>query len=158
MPPSNPSEAQPLLPQAPTHPITFKFELRLAQASLLADLAAYVLMALAPTPRVFTLASLFSALGAGLSPAAKTVALAMFLGRGGGESGRLFGGLGVVQALGVEILGPAAYGFVYMKTAGAFPGAIFWVSGGVVGLAAGLLVFVRVDGDGNERDGMVIRE
>jgi hypothetical protein len=141
-------------------------------------------MALAPTARTFTLASLFGAMGAGFSPAVQTVALGMYLGRErelererlsaaedtlsttsdetevergevdmhregkegeqGGESGRLFGALSVVQALCSQILGPAMYGLVYMKTAGTFPRAIFFVSVGTVALAGVMLAGVRV--------------
>ncbi|KAF9469433.1 major facilitator superfamily domain-containing protein [Collybia nuda] len=161
-----PSETQPLLSpsspsastskrtaQPPVHvqKHTATFDLRLAQASLLIEFIAYVLMGLSTTSGSFTAASLLGATGAGFNPAVQTVALGMFLGmtgagtgEGSGESGRLFGALSVVQALCSQILGPAGYGLVYMKTAGTFPRAIFLVSGGTVGLALGLLAFVKL--------------
>ncbi|KAF9469426.1 major facilitator superfamily domain-containing protein [Collybia nuda] len=136
------SETQPLLPHP--QPASFRFEIRLAQASLLVVLSAYIAMALTSTSRVFTIASLFDAMGAGFSPAVQTVALGKFLrGKEHGESGRLWGGLGVVQALCADILGPAGYGLVYMKTAGSFPPAIFVVSCVAVVLSLGLLTYVK---------------
>ncbi|GLB34576.1 putative major facilitator superfamily protein [Lyophyllum shimeji] len=120
------------------------FDLGLARASLFIDVVSYTLLAMAPTALFFTVASMLGAMGAGLNPAIQSVALAMYRQRGGTESGRLFGALSVVQALSSQILGPAMYGLVYMKTVATFPRAIFIMSAATVVVSFVLLTFVRL--------------
>ena len=75
------------------------FDLNLARASLLADTVSYVLKGLTQSPILFTLSGVFSAMGTGFSPAAQSVALALYAKRGGVEIGRLFGALSLIQAI-----------------------------------------------------------
>ncbi|KAF8077579.1 major facilitator superfamily domain-containing protein [Lyophyllum atratum] len=148
-------EEQPLLPTRPisrTPPVakdvhSSSFDLGLAQASLLIDAISYTFLALMPTPLFFTVFSMLGAMGAGLNPAIQSVALAMYRRRGGTESGRLFGALSVVQALSSSIVGPAMYGFVYMKTVATFPRAIFILSMVTIIISSMLMSFVRLPKD-----------
>jgi len=80
-----------------THNTTF--DMGLARGSLLIDLVNYTFMALVPTAWAFTICSLMGSFGAGFSPTAQSVALTMYMRKGGTESGKLFGALSVVQAL-----------------------------------------------------------
>jgi len=149
-------EEQPLLPTRPptgTPPVardvhSSSFDLGLAQGSLFIDVVSYTFLALMPTPLFFTVFSMLGAMGAGLNPAIQSVALAMYRRRGGTESGRLFGALSVVQALSSSILGPAMYGFVYMKTVATFPRAIFFLSMVTITISSMLMSFVRLPKDG----------
>ena len=77
------------------------FDLALARISLGIELVCYIGMTLAMSSWSWTAATLFGAFGGGVSPAMQSVALALYE-RGpnrGIETGRLFGGLSVVQAL-----------------------------------------------------------
>lgn len=76
------------------------FDLGLARASLFIETIAYTFMGLAPTPLAFTLFGMLGSMGTAFSPATQTVTLALYTKRGGTESGRLFGALSVLQALG----------------------------------------------------------
>lgn len=49
-----------------------------------------------------------------------------------------------------QILGPALYGLVYMKTVATFPRAIFFVSVGTIAISFVLLSFVRLPKDDRE--------
>ena len=71
----------------------------LARGSLLVDMVNYTVMALVPTSLAFTICSLMGSFGTGFSPTVQSIALAMYMRKGGTESGKLFGALSVVQAL-----------------------------------------------------------
>ncbi|KAF5369159.1 hypothetical protein D9615_009966 [Tricholomella constricta] len=120
------------------------FDLRLAHASLFIEVISYTFLAIAPTALFFTVFSMLASMGAGLNPALQSVALAMYRRRGGTESGRLFGALSVIQALSSQILGPALYGLVYMKTVATFPRGIFILSMVTIMTSFALLTFVRL--------------
>jgi MFS family permease len=129
----------PHLTAAPLTPVTtvatpdlLTFDLNLARASLLIDIASYVLMPLAPTGALFGAAAALHSFGTGFTPAVRSIALELFVRRGGTESGKLFGALSVLQALGGSVFGPAIYGTVYASTVGWFPQAVFFVTAGAV--------------------------
>jgi MFS family permease len=73
-----------------------------AQISLGIELVAYTLMStLTPRSELFVIVTVLASFGAGFSPAAQAVALAVFSRRPDGrETGKLFGAISVVQALG----------------------------------------------------------
>lgn len=75
------------------------FDLNLARASLLVHIVSYISMGLAQSPILFALSGTFNSLGAGFSPAAQSVALALYAKRGGIEIGRLFGAISLIQAI-----------------------------------------------------------
>ena len=80
------------------------FDLNLARASLLADLVSYASKGLTQSPILFALSGVFSAMGMGFSPAAQSVALALYTKRGGVEIGKLFGALSLIQAIRCDTL------------------------------------------------------
>ena len=57
-------------------------------------------MATAKTGLLFTVYTMLDSLSAGYMPAVQSLALGIYASRGGQETGKLFGGLSVVQALG----------------------------------------------------------
>lgn len=154
--PPEPSESTRLLtPSSSTHAVlkpatqepevhSAAFDLGLARVSVVIDVISYTLMAVISTPVAFTVFSMTGALGMGFSPAVYSVALDLYAKRGGMETGRLFGALSVVQALCSEILGPAMFGFTYMKTVETFPRAFFYLVAVVVTAALICLSFIRL--------------
>ncbi|KAF9500505.1 MFS general substrate transporter [Pleurotus eryngii] len=120
------------------------FDLSLARASLLVEIVAYSFMAMAQAPLPFTIFAMLGSFGAGFSPAIQSAAIELYVRRGGRENGRLYGALSVVQALCSQILGPAIFGFTYVRTVATYPRAIFFLSVAAVFSAFVLLGFVRI--------------
>ncbi|KAF4576704.1 hypothetical protein EYR36_004683 [Pleurotus pulmonarius] len=120
------------------------FDLGLARASLLVEIFAYSFMAMAQTPLPFTIFAMVGSFGAGFSPAIQSAAIELYVRRGGRENGKLYGALSVVQALSSQILGPAIFGFTYVRTVATYPRAIFFLSVAAVFSAFVLLGFVRI--------------
>ncbi|KAF7330890.1 MFS general substrate transporter [Mycena venus] len=106
---------------------------------------------------LFVLSSWIATWGAGLIPAIHSLALCIIQARalleaGSGEdvapvvldasTGKLFGALAVLQAIGQMILGPALFGLIYYGTVATFPKAVFATAMGIlfVALLATLLV------------------
>ncbi|KIK57642.1 hypothetical protein GYMLUDRAFT_45806 [Collybiopsis luxurians FD-317 M1] len=115
-------------PSRLTEPHSSGFDLGLARFSLLVEIIAFILMGVIAHPIAFTTSAMLGSLGSGLSPALQSVALEIYNQRGGAESGRLFGALSVIQALSSQIIGPALYGLVFVKTVSTFLRTIFFVS------------------------------
>ncbi|THH14854.1 hypothetical protein EW146_g5538 [Bondarzewia mesenterica] len=128
------------------------FDLALARGSTLIDIISYTLLPLAPTPIAFVMASTISSLGAGFSPAVHSLSLELYRRRGGTESGELFGAMSVVQALSSQIIGPAAFGFVYIKTVAKFPPALLFVALGLSASAFLMLSLVRLQPEAKHGD------
>jgi len=118
------------------------FDLQLARVSLVVDMIAYVFIGISST--TFIVFGVLTSFGAGFSPAMQSVTLAMYARRGGTESGRLLGGMSVIAALSAQILGPAIYGLVYMRTVATYPRTIFFVSLGKAMIALLMLTFVSL--------------
>ena len=103
---SNASDASGKTPMAmkenkdPTSP---RLDLNTARVSLVIELTAYAMMATAKTGTLFTVYTALGSFGAGFTPAVQSLALGIYAGRGGEETGKLFGGLSVVQALGYAL-------------------------------------------------------
>lgn len=87
------------------------FDLIVAKMSLLLDLTSHILVFVFAPPSVviFTAVTSLSSMGAGLLPAAHSLALCIMQARGDvADVGRLFGALSVLQAVGSTILGVSA--------------------------------------------------
>ena len=93
-------------------PSSPRLDLNTARVSLMMELATYTMMATATTGTMFTAYTAFGSLGAGFTPAVQSLALGIYAGRGGEETGKLFGGLSVVHALGYAPL-TIHYDYVY---------------------------------------------
>ncbi|KAF5389821.1 hypothetical protein D9757_003673 [Collybiopsis confluens] len=131
-------------PSRLTEPHSGTFDLGLAGVSLVVEAIAYILMGVASNALSFTTSAMLGSMGAGFSPALQSVALEIYNQRGGVESGKLFGALSVVQALSSQIVGPALYGLVYVKTVAIFPRTIFFVSVASAFLSLVFLSLVRL--------------
>ncbi|KAF7976591.1 hypothetical protein HWV62_6075 [Athelia sp. TMB] len=115
-------------PQARPGSHSAVFDLNLARVAAFIDVVSYVFMGLATTALPFTLFTLLGSLGTGFAPAVQSVALELYARRGETETGKLFGALSVVNALCAQILGPAIFGFAYIRTVEIFPPAVFMLS------------------------------
>ncbi|KZT09657.1 MFS general substrate transporter [Laetiporus sulphureus 93-53] len=145
--PSTKSQSPP--PGSPSHHASPALDLALARLSILIELVAYTLMALAPNGHLFTAYAIVSALGAGFTPAVNSVASALYMQQGGRELGKLFGALGVVQTICSQVMGPFVFGVTYMKTVATFPQAIFVVTVAVLAVSFIMLVPTRVHSPSN---------
>ncbi|KAL1742393.1 major facilitator superfamily domain-containing protein, partial [Schizophyllum fasciatum] len=116
------------------------FDLRFARACLGVEVAAYAYMAFARHAWQYVCAAMGAAVSAALPAALQSVALDVYVRRGGSEAGKLFGALSVVQALSSQILGPSMFALVYMNTVATFPNAIFLLAVGLVASACLFLV------------------
>jgi len=83
-------------------------------------------------------------LGGGFSPAVHSVALELYSRKGGKETGKLFGALSVLHALGSQIIGPIIFGFTYIQTVAVFPPAVFYLSAGIITVSFVLMSLVRI--------------
>ena len=147
-------------------PSSPRLDLNTARVSLAMELTAYTLMATAKTGTMFTAYTILGSLAAGFTPAIQSLALGIYAGRGGEETGKLFGGLSVVQALGYvlfvmrstdglltfgcsgSILSPMLFGFTFSRTVATFPQAMFVVGASAVALALLCTLFIRLPKSG----------
>lgn len=60
------------------------------------------------------------------------------------DTGKLFGGIAVVTALGSTMFGPLLFTLVYANTVGTYAPAIFGVAGGLLVIALVLTMFIRL--------------
>ncbi|KAF8344283.1 major facilitator superfamily domain-containing protein [Cantharellus anzutake] len=119
------------------------FDLLIAKGSLIVEMISAFLTSLAPGPRTFSVATLFSSLGAGFAPVHQSLALSLMSRSGGTDAGKLFGAFAVINSLG-QIAGPAVYGATYILTDFWLPQGIFWLSFLISSVAFVLLLFVRL--------------
>lgn len=92
----------------------------------------------------FTGITALSSMGAGLLPAAHSLALCIL--HASGESadvGKLFGALSVLQAVGSTIIGPSVFGVLFVKTVGKWNEAIFALAAGLIFVAICMVSMVR---------------
>ncbi|KAI0636128.1 MFS general substrate transporter [Trametes polyzona] len=143
--------AQPKKPVKPTPVALAKemhFDVSLIRGSLLIDLLSHSLVALSPahaSQALFVGATALSSFGAGLVPAANSLALCIMQSRGEDDTGKLFGAFSVLQAVGQMILGPILFGVIYSETVAKFPKAIFAVAAGILVVAIAVLCLLRPD-------------
>ncbi|KAF5373858.1 hypothetical protein D9758_000672 [Tetrapyrgos nigripes] len=131
-------------PSRLSEPDSSSFDLGIARASLVVEVFAHGCMGLATHSIPFLLFGMLGSLGSGFSPAVQSVTVELYSHRGGDESGKLFGALSVIQALSSQILGPAVYGLVYMKTVATAPRTIFFISVSSVLISLISISFVRL--------------
>ncbi|GEM11059.1 MFS transporter [Rhodotorula toruloides] len=132
------------------------FDLGLAKASLVLDLAGFLLFLSSPyllatlstwmrgSPQhvaLFLSATFIQSLGSGASPAIQSLALAHASPR---DAGRLFASLSVVQSLSSQVFGPIVFGSVFISTVGKWSEAIFALASALAAVAIGCLMRVRL--------------
>jgi sugar phosphate permease len=97
----------------------------------------------------FVTTSFLSNLGTGSTPALNSLALGLLPSKS--ESGRLFGALAVLHALGTTLISPILYGELFATTVGYAP-TVFFVAGFMPLLALTASLFVRVHKSSAESD------
>jgi len=150
--PGEPLNARPESPELSargpvhTHTHTPALDLGIAKVSLALHAVSLALIAVSKNSGLFFGASMLATLGIGYGPLVQSLSLELYVRRGGGlsETGRLFGAMSVIQALGTQILGPSLFGIVYIKTVATFPQAMFYVFMAVVLLSLAFLFLVRI--------------
>ncbi|KAL5529764.1 hypothetical protein ACEPAG_5749 [Sanghuangporus baumii] len=122
------------------------FDLAIAQSSLALEIICYALvpMLYSNGAVLFIVLTILASCGAGFGPAIQALAVDIYNGRGGTETGRLFGVLSVIQTISSQILGPTIYSLTYMKIVGFFPQGIFFVSVAAITCALISLLFVEL--------------
>jgi len=172
------SQAGPKAKRKPTKSHLFseiRFDLLVVRFSMLSEFFSHSLVVLSPLPSndpssawwsqfMFVGATCLACGGAGVTPAAQSIALCTLQGRtlaekeeaarlqsgaarepdAEPESGKLFGALAVLQATGATI-GPILFGVIYSNTVASYPKAIFATAAGLVLLSIALTLFVRPD-------------
>jgi MFS family permease len=81
------------------------------------------ILALGVSPELFVVLSILLTFSSGHSPAANSLALTLV--GDSRQSGRLFGGIAVIQALGASLVGPLMYGGLFSATVATFAEGIF---------------------------------
>lgn len=85
------------LPRSESH--SSYFDLKIAKYSLIIEFLFFVGMALASHAPLFATSGILGSFSVGYSPAAEAAILTLYLHQGGKETGKLFGALGLVQAI-----------------------------------------------------------
>ena len=124
---------------------TAALDLLVIRLSLFIEMCGYFLLAWNPSPPVFVLISLCLTLGSGASPATNSLALSLL--PNSRETGRLFGGLAVVQALGATLLSPLLFGTLFAYTVGWYAPTVFALASALFFLSQVAYFFVRLPKD-----------
>lgn len=120
-----------------------RLDLLTARISFLLESIGLVLLALNVSALMFVLITVFMTLGAGSPPALNSLALNLIPSKR--ESGRLFGALSVLHALGSTLLSPLLFGGVFSATVGTYAPTVFAMAAGFMVLAQVALVFVKFE-------------
>lgn len=149
--PPLPQSAEPSIPtDDPTsQPIKVKqkrpiiLDLWTIRVSMTLELIPYIGLALNPSQTGFIILSTLVTFGSASSPTANSLALSLL--PNSSESGRLFGGLAVLHAMGSTIISPLLYGTVFASTVGTYAPTIFILAGANLFLAWLMFAFVRLE-------------
>ncbi|KAL4072831.1 major facilitator superfamily domain-containing protein [Scleroderma yunnanense] len=125
-----------------------KLDLALARCALAIGVFSCLVMAITSSGTLFAIGTMIASVSITFPPIAQALALEIYnhsgvTRTGVDEAGKLFGAMSVVQTLGMQVIGPTVYGYVYSHTVATFPQAIMFMSVFNYTLAFVLLVFVR---------------
>ncbi|RXK40819.1 hypothetical protein M231_01878 [Tremella mesenterica] len=132
----------PIPVEKPPIPHSAILDLYTLRISLLISIIFFILLSLGPSPSIYVLLSVLITFGAGDTPAANSLALALI--PHSSQAGRLFGALSVLHALGTTLLSPLLFGTLFALTVGKWTAAVFALSAGILGVAFGLVMLVRL--------------
>ncbi|WWC91944.1 uncharacterized protein L201_006896 [Kwoniella dendrophila CBS 6074] len=132
-----PSESK-LQPKRSAH-----LDLYTVRISLLLETIPYIFLSLSPSPIGFIFCSILTTLGGPSNPAANSLALSLL--KDPNQSGRLFGALSVLHALGANLLSPLLFGTIFASTVGTYAATIFILAAVSLVLAQICVSFVRLD-------------
>ena len=149
-------------PLSPHDLRSLSFDLGVARIALILDITAFLLFPTARHPLVFTAYSMIGCMGTAFSPAIQSVGMGLYTQQGGTETGKLFGALSVMSALwfvypprfhiyvpdlrfhSSQILGPALFGLVFMRTIATNPTGIFYLAAAAVTFSFICVALVRI--------------
>ena len=131
-----------------------RLDLSTVRASYLLLSVLYFIMASNLSEAGFIAASLIVTMGSGSSPALNSLALAFLPVKS--ETGRLFGALAVLHALGATLISPIVYGELFASTVGWYAPTVFIAAGIMPALALIFVMFIKIrDESGDEEQGKV---
>ncbi|KAF7320842.1 hypothetical protein HMN09_00170700 [Mycena chlorophos] len=124
-----------------------RFDKHLAQGSLLMDACANIFMRISTSEAAFVAASCMSAFTSGGNPALHSLgAVCLFALGYGDEAGKLFGAVGVVNAIS-HSFSPGLFAFTYARAMlDGHPRSIFILAATLLCIAVGLLSLIRARG------------
>ena len=120
-----------------------RLDLITARISFLLENIGLVCLALNVSAPIFVCITIFMTLGAGSPPALNSLALMLIPSKR--ESGRLFGALSVLHALGTTLLSPVLYGGVFAATVGTYAPTVFAMAAGFMVVAQFALSLVKFE-------------
>jgi hypothetical protein len=121
---------------------TSRLDLITARSSLIIEAIGLFLLSLNFPAFAFVLISIMLTLGTGTSPALNSLALALLPDKS--STGRLFGALSVLHALGSSLLSPILFGELFAATVGTYAPTVFGVAASLPAMAIIALSFVRL--------------
>ena len=133
-------------PPAPAPKRSAALDLLIVRVSLLLETVPYWLLFLNPPSHIFVLLSTLVTLGSCSGPAGNSLALSLL--GDVRESGRLFGAIAVLHALGGTIISPLVFGLLFAWSVGWYAPLVFGLAGAVTMVAQVVLGFVRLGGTG----------
>ncbi|WVQ94920.1 hypothetical protein IAU59_002006 [Kwoniella sp. CBS 9459] len=123
--------------------------------AIMLEIVPYICMAFALQPPQFILCSVLSTFGSPASPAINSLALSLL--PDASQSGKLFGALSVLQAMGSSLLSPLLFGTLFASTVGTWPQAIFALTAVYLILAQTAMLLVRLDRGESQSDSDIER-
>lgn len=91
---------------------------------------------------LFVSATFLQSFGCGATPALQSLALAMAAPR---DVGRLFASLSVLGSLSAQVVGPALFGIIFIRSVGFAPELMFWVAVVLFAVSLCVLLMVRLE-------------
>jgi MFS family permease len=119
------------------------FDIRLARASALIEAICWTCLVSTSSPAHFLVFVALDCLGGGAMPAINSLALSS-LANPTEDAGKLFAGLGMLQASMSQVVGPLMMNLLYSATVRTFAEAIFVLGASIFGMAFVCLCIVRV--------------
>jgi len=119
-----------------------KFDLRIARLSFIVELVSFIAATVTNSPLGFVISTSLTSFGGGAGPAAQSLALCL-LPNPKEESGKLFGAISMMQAIGGGVLGPIIFGFIYSLTVAQFSKAIYVLTAGILAISLTLLCLMH---------------
>jgi len=120
-----------------------RFDLFIARSSLIVEAIGLTCLALKVPALAFVLVTMWMTLGGGSPPALNSLALSMLPNKR--ESGRLFGAISVLHALGSTLISPLLFGTVFAATVGTYAPTVFILAACNTMLAIFALLFVKLE-------------
>lgn len=120
-----------------------RFDLSIARGSYIIEVVGLACLSLNVPAYAFVLVTVFMMFAGGCPPAINSLALSMLPNKR--ESGRLFGAISVLHALGTTLISPLLFGTVFAATVGRYAATVFILATSIMVIAFFSLLFVRLE-------------